>query len=91
MQLVKERDLPEPAPLTKDEANHHLRRTLDSSNWQILRGWHALRHSFISACASQLFIEAWAGHMSKKTSRRYAHLYPSVQQSALIPGVRQSK
>src|SRR5262249_37850971 len=35
-QLVRQRDLAEPSPLTKDEANHHLRRTLDGSKWEIL-------------------------------------------------------
>jgi site-specific recombinase XerD len=73
--------------LTKDEANHHLRRTLMGSKWEILHGWHTFRHSFISACASrgvdQRLVESWAGHMSKQTSRRYAHLYPSTQQQAL--------
>ena len=87
MQLLRERDSTEPASLTKDEANHHLRRTLNGSKWKILKGWHTLRHSFISACASrgidQRLVEAWAGHMSKETSRRYAHLYPSVQREAL--------
>ena len=84
---LRQRDLPEPAPLTKDEANHHLRHTLDGSEWKVLRGWHTLRHSFISACASrgvdQRLVESWAGHMSPEMSRRYAHLYPSTQQAAL--------
>lgn len=84
---LRERDVAEPVALSKDEANHHLRRTLGGGKWAILRGWHTLRHSFISACASrgvdQRLVEAWAGHMSKETSRRYAHLYPSTQQAAL--------
>jgi integrase len=84
---LRKRDVAEPAPLTKDEANHHLRRTLEGSKWEVLRGWHTMRHSFISACASrgvdQRLVESWAGHMSKETSRRYAHLYPSVQREAL--------
>jgi integrase len=75
------------APLTKDEANHHFRMAVAGSKWEMLRGWHALRHSFVSACASrgvdQRLVEAWAGHMSPAMSRRYMHLYPSVQQQAL--------
>jgi integrase len=76
-----------PAALTKDEVNHHFRQTLKNSKWDVLRGWHTLRHSFISACASrgvdQRLVESWAGHMSPEMSRRYAHLYPSTQQEAL--------
>ena len=44
------------------------------------------RSRTISACASrgvdQRLVESWAGHMSKQTRRRYAHLYPSTQQQA---------
>src|SRR5262249_11966574 len=40
------------ARLTKDEAHDHFKRTLQGSRWGVLRGWHVLRHSFISACAS---------------------------------------
>lgn len=73
--------------LTKDEAHDLLKRALKGSSWKVVRGWHVLRHSFISACASrgidQRLVEAWAGHMSKETSRRYAHLYPSVQREAI--------
>jgi integrase len=75
------------ARLTEGEAHCHLKATLKNSRWQVVRGWHVLRHSFISACASrgvdQRLVETWAGHMSPDMSRRYAHLYPSVQQEAL--------
>lgn len=75
------------AALTRDEAHDHLKRVLKDSKWKRLRGWHSLRHSFVSACASrgvdQRLVEAWAGHMSPEMSRRYAHLWPSVQQEAL--------
>jgi len=84
---VKQRETAVTGPLTKDEANHHFRKTVAGSKWNVLRGWHALRHSFVSACASrgvdQRLVEAWAGHMSPEMSRRYAHLYPSIQQQAL--------
>lgn len=75
------------APLTIDESNHHFKRTLANSKWKVIKGWHTLRHTFVSACASrgvdQRLVEAWAGHMSSEMSRRYAHLYPSAQQQAL--------
>ena len=84
---LRERDSVVAAALTKDEASHHLRQTLKNSKWDVLRGWHTLRHSFISACASrgvdQRLVECWTGHMSPEMSRRYAHLYPSTQQEAL--------
>lgn len=76
-----------PSSLTIDECNHHFKKTLANSKWQVVKGWHTLRHTFVSACASkgvdQRLVEAWAGHMSPEMSRRYAHLYPSAQQQAL--------
>lgn len=84
---VRTRERVEPSPLTKDEVNHHFRRTVADSKWDVLRGPHTLRHSFIAALASrgvdQRLVEEFAGHMSKETSRRYAHLYPSAKQAAL--------
>jgi integrase len=74
-------------PLTPSEAHDHFQRTTADTKWSVMRGWHVLRHSFVSACASkgidQRLVESWAGHMSASMSRRYAHLYPSTQQEAL--------
>src|SRR5205823_4357686 len=50
---VRERVRPGFGPLTEDEAHDHFKRTLAGSEWEVLRGWHVLRHSFVSACASQ--------------------------------------
>ena len=84
---VRRRDTAAASALTKDEANHHFKKVLAGSRWAVLRGWHVLRHSFVSACASRgvdkRYVESWAGHMSPEMSRRYAHLYPSSQQEAL--------
>jgi integrase len=41
-----------PTTVTKDEAHDHFKRTLADSKWSVLRGYHVLRHSFISALAS---------------------------------------
>jgi integrase len=41
-----------PTAVTKDEAHDHFRRTVADSKWQKMRGYHVLRHSFISALAS---------------------------------------
>jgi integrase len=84
---VIERQRPGILPLTEDEAADHLKRTLAGSEWGVVRGYHAFRHSFISACASrgidQRLIDEWVGHQSEEQRRRYRHLYPSVQSTAL--------
>lgn len=73
--------------LTVDEAHDHFQRTLEKSKWDVINGWHCLRHSFISACASkgidQRLVEEFAGHMSPEISRRYRHLYPSTKNEAI--------
>ena len=73
-------------PLTKDEAHDHLKRTLAGSDC-VMRGWHVLRHSFISACASkgidQRMLQAWCGHTTAEMSAWYTHLYPSAQREAI--------
>jgi integrase len=57
------------------------------SRWQMLRGWHVLRHSFISALASrgidQRIIDDFVGHQTEEQRRRYRHLYPSTRQEAI--------
>lgn len=70
------------------QAMHHaLTRALEESKWSPIRGWHVLRHSFISACAcrnvDQRFIDEWVGHQTEVQKIRYRHLYPSVQAAAL--------
>jgi integrase len=84
---LKERDLPLPVPLTRDEVHDHLKRTLAGSKWEVLRGYHALRHSFISACAcrgvDQRYIDEWVGHQTDEQRRRYRHLTPNSQQAAI--------
>ncbi|MEM9365671.1 MAG: site-specific integrase [Planctomycetota bacterium] len=76
-----------PIALTGHEANWHFRHTVDDSNWGVLKGWHCLRHSFISNCASrgidQRMIDEWVGHSTEAMRRRYRHLFPSTQQDAI--------
>jgi integrase len=66
---------------------NYFKRALQNSKWSVIRGWHTLRHSFVSACAScgvdQRMLQEWCGHMSPEMSRRYAHLWPSSQQEAI--------
>jgi integrase len=69
-------------PLSQQMATHYLRWALDGSRWAVIKGWHVLRHSFISNLASQgvseRVIMALAGHLNRETTRRYAHLLPST-------------
>lgn len=73
--------------LTEHEARHHFKHTLAGGEWSVVRGFHVLRHSFVSACASRgvdlRMLQAWCGHMSADMQRRYMHLYPDVQAEAL--------
>ncbi|MEM8671021.1 MAG: site-specific integrase [Planctomycetota bacterium] len=73
--------------VTPDEASHHFDQVLSQSKWKRIPGWHTLRHSFISNCASrgidQRFIDAWVGHQTEEQRRRYRHLFPDQQQAAI--------
>src|SRR5205814_4468148 len=77
----------EAAPLTRNEAHDHFQRLTGGSRWEVLRGWHVLRHSFVSNLASrgvdQRMIDEWLGHTSEAMRRRYRHLIPSTQRQAL--------
>jgi integrase len=76
-----------PTPLTPGEAHDHLGRTLAGSKWEVVRGWHTLRHTFISICVSQGVdarkLRAWVGHCSEEMQGRYTHLYPSDEQQVI--------
>lgn len=77
----------EPKPLDADTAHGHFKRILAGSKWEKLRGWHIFRHSFCSNCAAkgidQRIIDAWVGHLSPEMVRRYRHLLPDQQQTAI--------
>lgn len=76
-----------PTPVTRDEAHDHFKRTVAGSKWEALRGCHVLRHSFISALASegvdQRVIDEIVGHQSEEQRKRYRHLYPNVMEDAV--------
>jgi integrase len=73
--------------ITPREAHNYFQRGLRFSRWAVLKGWHVFQHSFISALASkgvdQRIIDSMVGHCTDEQRRRYAHLYPDVQQQAL--------
>jgi integrase len=73
--------------ITPREAHNYFQRGLRLSKWSLLKGWHVLRHSFISALASrgvdQRIIDDIVGHQTDEQRRRYRHLYPDVKQQAI--------
>src|SRR5262249_23065895 len=74
-------------PLSRKEVHDHFKRTLAGSKWQVIKGWHVLRHTFISACAmkgiDQRFIDEWTGHNTEEQRNRYRHLTEDIQQEAI--------
>ncbi len=84
---VRKREHQAASALSRKEAHDHFKRPLVASKWATLKGWHVLRHSFLSACASkgidQRLIDDWTGHSTEEQRRRYRHLYPSTQQAAI--------
>jgi integrase len=87
MATVRPRERPAQAAITRDEAHDHFGRTLSGGKWEVLRGWHVLRHSFISNCAAkgvdQRLIDDWVGHTTEEMRKRYRHLVPSVEKKAI--------
>jgi integrase len=73
--------------VTKDEAHDHFRRAVRGSKWEVLKGYHVLRHSFISCLAAagvdQRIIDDWTGHSTDEQRRRYRHLVPDLKQQAM--------
>jgi integrase len=84
---IRVRTLQQVTPLTETEAHDHLKRTLRGSQWEVLRGWHVVRHSFISCCVAagvdQRRIDEWVGHTTEDMRKRYRHLIPSTQKLAI--------
>ena len=57
------------------------------TKWSVMRGYHVLRHSFISLLAArgidQRVINELAGHTTEAMARRYRHLIPDVKEAAI--------
>jgi integrase len=74
-------------PMSPQAAQHAIERMLKDSKWSVLKGWHVLRHSFISALASrgvdQRLIDEFVGHQTEEQRRRYRHLYPTTKKEAI--------
>jgi integrase len=73
--------------LTRDMMVAAFRAGVNGSAWQVMPGYHVLRHSFASNCAlkgvDQRMIDAWMGHQTEAMRRRYRHLFPEQQQAAI--------
>lgn len=76
-----------PKPLNCVDAQASFRKLVRGSKWEPLRGWHVLRHSFISICAAEgvdeRVLRSWVGHLSAATHARYTHLIPHHEQKVL--------
>jgi integrase len=74
-------------PVTVQMAAKAFRRAVDGSKWEVLLGWHVLRHSFASNCAlrgtDSRLIDRWMGHQTEEMRLRYQHLFPDQQQQAI--------
>jgi integrase len=76
-----------PLPLTVDDAGWQFVLSVRGTKWSVLRGWHVLRHSFVSNLAAkgvdQRFIDEFVGHSTEAQRRRYRHLFPHQQREVL--------
>jgi integrase len=74
-------------PLSCSVSQKTFRRAVRGSPWQMARGYHLLRHSFISALAAvgvdQRVIDEMTGHTTAEMQKRYRHLTPQTQRAAL--------
>ena len=75
-------------PLTVDQAKLIFPQVFGSSKkWEKVRGFHALRHSFISSLAckgiDQRIIDEFSGHSTEAQRRRYRHLLPNLTKNAI--------
>lgn len=77
----------EATPITVNQAHYHLEKTLEKTEWKIIRGFHVFRHSFASNLAAagvdQRVIDEFMGHQTEEMRRRYRHLFPAVRQAAI--------
>lgn len=77
----------EPMPISRNVANDQLKKTLANSRWEVVRGFHVLRHSLISTLAAEgvdsRLIMDMVGHLTADIHRRYTHLTPKAKEKAI--------
>jgi integrase len=73
--------------VTPHQANQAFNSTVLNSEWAKMTGWHIMRHSFISICASkglpQATIDEWVGHETDEQKARYRHLFREHTREAM--------
>ena len=78
--------------MTKNSASHHFSKTLDESRWEVVKGFHVLRHSFGSNLArrnvSRDTIAKWMGHTTEEMMTLYQHLFPQDWGEQSTPSLR---
>ena len=70
-----------PRQTTVSQADCHFDKTLEGSKWEVVRGFHVLRHSFGSNLARsgrvpRDVIATWMGHTTEEMIKLYQHLFP---------------
>jgi integrase len=60
-----------------ERAGRLLKLLVRGTDFELMCGWHCLRHSFISVCVAKGLtweqIAEWVGHVSRRTTRLYTH------------------
>lgn len=73
--------------LTDSQTYGAFTRLVQDTKWKVIRGWHVLRHSFVSALASnaidQRIIDEFSGHSTEEQRKRYRHIFPQVTSAAI--------
>jgi site-specific recombinase XerD len=73
--------------LTDGQTWRAFRTGVEGSKWHVLRGYHALRHSFASNLAAagidQRVIDELMGHTTLEMQKRYRHLFPDQRREAI--------
>ncbi len=74
--IPKERKLSE-SRRRAEKAGRELDKLIKGTEFELMNGWHCLRHSFISMCVVKGLtweqIAEWAGHVSRATTKLYTH------------------
>jgi integrase len=74
-------------PFTRQMLTKAFRSAVEESPWQMVQGYHVLRHSFASKCVlkgvDQQITDDWMGHQTEAMRRRYRHLFPDQQREAI--------
>lgn len=75
-------------PLEDKTSRDALAAVVRRSKWNVIHGFHVLRHSFASNLARrgerQDVIDKLMGHQTEEMRMRYRHLFPEERQSAIL-------